>query len=159
MKIVYDLLILLLIIIAISLFTFRLRSKLLALWKEVSIKEVIFHRLLLDTINMYYASKEQLQNDENKSHFSRLRKTRKKKVRYLLLQERQNVYLYLSDLFNEIDDMENDELAPLKKQFKDLQKARRIYNSRVLVYNQTISVFPTRFLAIKMNLKIKEYFG
>ncbi|MCK5762475.1 MAG: LemA family protein, partial [Candidatus Izimaplasma sp.] len=41
----------------------------------------------------------------------------------------------------------------------ELQKARRLYNTKVLVYNQTISVFPTRFLAIKMGLQIKEYFG
>ena len=46
-----------------------------------------------------------------------------------------------------------------KEQFEELQKVRRLYNSKILIYNQTISVFPTRFLAIKMNLHIKEYFG
>ena len=89
----------------------------------------------------------------------RLGRSRRKKARHLLLKERQELYLYLSDIYNEIEEMETNEFEELKQQFNRLQKARRVYNSKVLIYNQSISVFPTRFLAIKMNLKIKEYFG
>ena len=159
MNLIYDLLIIVVFLILIFVIFVRLRTKLLFLWKEVSVKEVVFHRTMTETIGLFYAQKESLKNDDNRIHFVRLGRSRKKKARYLLLKERQDLYLYLSDLYNEIDELENNDFDELKKSFVLLQKARRIYNSKVLVYNQTISVFPTRFLAIKMNLKIKEYFG
>ncbi len=159
MDFIYDILIILLILVIFVFVIFWLRRKLLFLWKEVTIKEIIFHRLLCETIQLYYDNREILKNDDNRIHFIRLGRVRKKKLRYFLLQERQNLFLYLNDLYNEIDEMNNPELKPLLRKFEELQKIRRIYNSKVLLYNQTISVFPTRFLAIKMNLKIKEYFG
>jgi hypothetical protein len=159
MKWLYDLLLVLLIILIIVFVILRLRRNLLVLWKEVSAKEIIFHRLLNETIIMFYEQKEILRNEDNRLQFVRLGRARKKRMRHLLLKERQDLYLALSDVYNEIEDREEPAIKELKKQFRNLQKIRRIYNSKVLIYNQTISVFPTRFLAIKMNLKIKEYFG
>lgn len=159
METLYDLLLILFIVLVIAFFAYRTHKKLLRLWQEVSAKEIIFHRLLSASIKLFYTQKENLRNEDNRLQFVRIGRSRKKKMRYLLLKERQELYLALSDIYNDIEDREEPEFLELKKQFDNLQKARRIYNSKVLVYNQTISVFPTRFLAIKMNLKIKEYFG
>lgn len=155
----YNLMFVLLLVVVIILVIIRLRTKLFSLWKEVTNKEIIFHRLLNESIVMFYNQRDLLKNEDNRLHFVRLGRSRRKKARHLLLKERQELYLYLSDIYNEIDEMETNEFDALKHQFNRLQKARRVYNSKVLIYNQTISVFPTRFLAIKMNLKIKEYFG
>ena len=159
MTIVYNLLFVLLLALVITLIIIRLRKKLFSLWKEVSYREIIFHRLLNESIFAFYKQKEHLRNEENRLQFVRLGRSRKKKARHLLLKERQELYLCLSDIFNEIEELDTDKFNELMHQFNRLQKARRVYNSKVLLYNQTISVFPTRFLAIKMNLKIKEYFG
>ena len=159
MDTIYNLLFLLVLVIIIVIVVIRLRVKLFSLWKEVTYREIIFHRLLSETIIAFYNQKEELRNEENRLQFVRLGRSRKKKARHLLLKERQELFLYLSDIYNEIEEREDDKFNELKHQFNRLQKARRIYNSKVLIYNQTISVFPTRFLAIRMNLKIKEYFG
>ncbi len=159
MDILYDILMGILVLILIALIILRMHKKLLRLWKEVSYREIIFHRLLNETIVLFYSKKDELKNDDNRVQFIRLGRSKKKKARYLLLKERQNLFQCLSDIYNEIDELESKEFQFLINKFKELQKARRIYNSKVLLYNQTISVFPTRYLAIKMNLKIKEYFG
>ena len=159
MDILYNVLFVLLLVLILTLIIIRLRKKLFSLWKEVSYREIIFHRLLNESIVAFYKQKELLRNEENRLQFVRLGRSRKKKARHLLLKERQELYLCLSDIYNEIEELETDKFNELMHQFNRLQKARRVYNSKVLLYNQTISVFPTRFLAIKMNLKIKEYFG
>lgn len=159
MDFLYDLLVILFFILIVIVITLRLRKRLLVIWKEVSIKEIIFHRLLSETIKLFYTKKELLKSEENRLAFIHLGRSRKKKMRYLLLQERQDLFQHIQDLFTEMEELNDEELIPLKKQYKALQKARRIYNSRVLLYNQTIHIFPTRHLAIKMNLKTKEYFG
>ena len=84
---------------------------------------------------------------------------RKKRLRNLLLKERQDLFSYLNTIYDDIEELDDPKLNLIRQKFDDLQKARRLYNTKVLLYNQTISVFPTRFLAIKMNLQIKEYFG
>lgn len=159
MDLLYDLLLILLVILVIVLVVLNLHKKLLKLWKEVSAKEIIFHRILSESIKLFYENKETLKNEDNRLQFVRLGRSRKKKMRYLLLKERQELYLALSDIYNEIEERVENDLIDLMKQFNKLQKSRRVYNSKVLIYNQSISTFPTRFLAIKMNLKIKEYFG
>ena len=156
---IYDLIAALFFILLLTFIVIRLRKRLLSLWKEVSAKEIVFHRLLGETVRLFYAQKDELKNEDNRLQFIRLGRSRKKRMRYLMLKERQDLYLSLSDIYNEIDEREDNEFDDLKKQFNKLQKARRIYNSKVLIYNQSISVFPTRYLAIRMNLKIKEYFG
>jgi hypothetical protein len=155
----YDLLFIVAILLVITLIILRLRRNLLVLWKEVSAKEIIFYRLLRETIKVFYLYKDEFKNEDNRLQFVRLGRARKKKIRSLLLKERQDLYLALSDIYNGIEEEDSKDCKVMRKQFQKLQKARRIYNSKVLIYNQTISVFPTRFLAIKMNLKIKEYFG
>ncbi len=154
-----NLLIFLFILLALVVLTIRLRKKLLNLWTDVSAKEVLFHKLLLDTTIMFYENKELLQNEDNMVLIKKLSKYRKKRLRFLLLKERQDLFSYLNTIYDDIEDQEDENLKLIIRKFEELQKARRLYNTKVLVYNQTINVFPTRFLAIKMNLQIKEYFG
>ncbi|MCK5388331.1 MAG: LemA family protein [Candidatus Izimaplasma sp.] len=156
---IFDVIVILGIIIVLVLLTVRLRFKLLNLWTDVSAKEVLFHKLLLDTTIIFYENKLLIQNEDNLAIIKKLSKYRKKKLRNLLLKERQDLFYYLNTIYDDFDEIEDTNLDVIKQTFADLQKARRLYNTKVLVYNQTISVFPTRFLAIKMNLQIKEYFG
>ena len=147
-------------IILILLFIVRrVRISLLKSWKDVSIKEVIFHKLLLQTTILFYSERAKLKNDDNSQLFRRMSRYKKKKVRLLLLQERRDLFAALNHVYLEMEELDDPTLRELILKFKELQKARRVYNSKVLIYNQTISVFPTRFLAIKMKLEIKEYFG
>jgi hypothetical protein len=159
MNLVYNLLFIILLVLIGFFVVSRVRIKLLKLWKEVSVKEVIFHKLLLETTKLIYNERLELKNEENANLFRLISRYKKKKVRYLLLKERQDLFTALNYLINDIEELEDEKYKSLLQKFKELQKARRIYNSKVLVYNQAISVFPTRFLALKMNLKLKEYFG
>lgn len=159
MSYVVDFLIVLLFAVIIGLLILRLRYNLLVLWKEVSVKDVIFHKLLLETTILFHESKPELESVENQKFIKRLSKYKRKKLRYLLLKERQNLFLILNKIYNEIEYVEDERLNLAKESFEELQKARRIYNSKVLIYNQRISLFPSRFLAMKMGLSIKEYFG
>ena len=156
---IFDVIVIIGIIITLVLLTIRLRFKLLSLWTDVSAKEVLFHKLLLDTTVIFYENKLLIQNEDNLGIIKKLSKYRKKKLRNLLLKERQDLFYYLNTIYDDYDEIEDTNLDIIKQTFDELQKARRLYNTKVLVYNQTISVFPTRFLAIKMNLQIKEYFG
>jgi len=159
MEIIQDLIIIFILLIVIVILTIRLRIKLLKLWQDVSVKEVLFHKLLLQTTILFYENKQILQNEDNASILRKLTKYRKKRLRFLLLKERQDLFLALNSIYTDIEDDPDLKFDLFKQKFSELQKSRRLYNSKVLVYNQTISVFPTRYLAIKMNLKIKEYFG
>ena len=159
MNFVETLLILLSIIVILVLFTIRLRFRLLKLWTDVTAKEVLFHKLLLECTIVFYESKLLLQTEENTPIIKKLSKYRRKKLRNLLLKERQDLFSFLNTIYDDIEEIEDSNLLQIKQKFNDLQKARRHYNTKVLIYNQTINVFPTRFLAIKMNLQIKEYFG
>ncbi|MCK5761635.1 MAG: hypothetical protein KAH16_01915 [Candidatus Izimaplasma sp.] len=156
---IFDIAIVLSVIVTVVLITIRLRYKLLVLWTDVSVKEVLFHKLLLECTNIFYENRLLLQNDDNLVIIKKLSKYRKKRLRNLLLKERRDLFYYLNTIYDDIEEVENPELDIIKYKFDELQKARRLYNTKVLLYNQTISVFPTRFLAIKMNLQIKEYFG
>lgn len=147
-----------LIIVAFFL-VLRQRKRLLKLWKEVSVKEVVFHKLLMETTNLVYNERQTLKTEENAVLFRKLSRLRKKKMRYLLLKERQDLFMSLHHLLSDMEDLNLELYETLKKQFKKLQQARRVYNSKVLMYNQQINIFPNRLLAIKMNLKAKEYFG
>jgi hypothetical protein len=77
----------------------------------------------------------------------------------LLLSTRQELFNAIQVLYDEIEERDDDVSKTLQVEFDALQKVRRLYNSRVLIYNQTINVFPTRYLALRMNLEQKEYFG
>ena len=155
---VYNLLIVNIVAIIIVLFIMRLRRNLLKLWKDVTSKEVIFHKLLLETTNLFYENKKELATEETTPLLRKLSRYRKKKLRQLLLKERQDLFTMLDVIQSEVEEQLPDQFLIIQKAFEELQKARRIYNTKVLLYNQTISVFPTRFLAIKMNLHLKEYF-
>ncbi len=137
----------------------RLRKHLLKLWKEVSSKEVIFYKQLEKVVTLFYVQSQLLKTEDNQEFFRVISRYRKKHFRTLLLKTRQDLFNAINIVYNEIEEMEDSELKVLKTEFNNLQKARRVYNSRVLIYNQTISVFPTRYLALRMNLELKEYFG
>ncbi len=159
MEILINLGVFLLIILVMIAIVIRVRSNLLSLWKDVSVKEVIFHRLLLQTAVFFYAERAKLKTEDNQPHFRRMSKYKKRKIRHLLLKERQELFMSINAVYLEFVEQEHDEFMHLVKKFNELQRARRVYNSKVLLYNQSISIFPTRFLAIKMNLQVKEYFG
>ena len=159
MSYIVDFIIVLLFVALTGVFILRLRHNLLALWKEVSVKDVIFHKLLLETTILFHESKPDLISPENQKFLRRLSRYKRKKLRYIMLTERQNLFLILNKIYNELEELEDDRLSGAILKFEELQKARRIYNSKVLIYNQRISLFPTRFLAMKMGLHIKEYFG
>lgn len=138
---------------------FTIRKRLLKLWKEVSSKEILFYRQLERTAKLYFLHKAILLNDDNKECFKNITRYRKKRVRSLLLQTRQDLFQSITAIYAECEDKEDPIIKELIQSYDSLQKIRRIYNSRVLVYNQTINIFPTRYLAIRLHLELKEYFG
>lgn len=154
-----NIIIVLLIAVLIGLFFLRLRFKLLKLWKEVAVKDVVFHKLLLETLVLFTECREEFKTNVNSTYLMRLSKYKRKKLRHLMLVERQNIFRILNEIFSEIEELNDPKLDITIKKFEDLQKARRLYNSKVLIYNQRISLFPSRFLAMKMGLHVIEYFG
>ena len=66
MSYLVDFIIVLLFVALTGVFILRLRYNLLALWKEVSVKDVIFHKLLLETTILFHESKPDLISSENK---------------------------------------------------------------------------------------------
>ena len=159
MSYIVNFFILLLFAALIGLYFLKLRYSLLALWKQVAIKDVIFHKLLLQTTVLITECNPNLESNENRKYLKRLSKYKRKKLRYLMLAERQNIFLILNKIYNELEELEDVNLVVVKEKFLELQKARRLYNSKVLIYNQRISLFPSRFLAMKMGLHVIEYFG
>jgi len=152
-------LVLVIILLILVFIIVQTRYKLLKLWKDVSVKEVVFHRLLQETAMVFYEQKVLFDQEEYGPSFKKVYRYKKQKVRYLLLQERRELFANLNALYRSIEDEEDEKYGVVKKVFHELQKARRVYNSKVLIYNQTITMFPTRYFAIKLNLKVKEYFG
>jgi hypothetical protein len=159
MSYIINFLIFLIFLALIGLYFLRLRYRLLALWKEVAVKDVIFHKLLLETTILFTECNPNLESNENKEYLKRLSKYKRKKLRYLMLVERQNIFLILNKIYSELEELDNPQLDIVKEKFEELQKARRSYNSKVLIYNQRISLFPSRFLSMKMGLHVIEYFG
>ena len=156
---IFHVFIVLVIILIIVLIILQARYTLLRLWKDVSVKEVVFHRLLQETAIVFYDQRALFDQEEWKITIKKVYRYKKQKVRYLLLQERRDLYADLNALYRSIEDEEDEKYKVLKTSFHNLQKARRVFNSKVLIYNKTITMFPTRYFAIKLNLKIKEYFG
>ncbi len=155
----WNILIIVVICAILSILVARLHKRLLKLWKEVSSKEVIFYKQLEKVTKLFYENRELLRTEDNHDFFKRVTRYRKKRLRSLLLNTRQELFNAINVIYDDIEEQEAPEFKLLKKEFNELQKVRRIYNSKVLIYNQTISVFPTRYLALRMNLELKEYFG
>lgn len=153
------LILLVIIVVIVFIATYRLRKKLLFLWKEVTSKEVIFYKQLEQVTKLFYENRDLLRTEDNNDFIRGITRYRKKKIRSLLLSTRQELYKAINIIYNEIEEKEEPEYILLQEEFDQLQKVRRIYNSKVLIYNQTISVFPTRYLALRMNLELREYFG
>jgi hypothetical protein len=147
---------LLLLIVVLIFFT---QKRLLSLWKEVSSTEIKFYRQLEKTMKVLLLTKQQYKTSENEGYYKTLSRYKSKRVRSLLLQSRRELFNIIQVLHTELNEQSNSDILAFNKEYEALQKARRIYNSRVLSYNQTINLFPTKYLAIKMNLKTKEYFG
>ncbi|MEC9484574.1 MAG: hypothetical protein UMR38_01700 [Candidatus Izemoplasma sp.] len=147
----------LIVIVIIVIYTIRLR--LLNLWRQVTELEVQFYRQIEHTLTVYLTHKTFFDVPEANVPLKILQKYRKDKIRKLFLHQRQDIFSALRNLYSIIEWQEDPDLKPLKKAFRSLQKTRRTYNSKVLLYNQTINIFPTRYLAIKLELEVKEYFG
>lgn len=159
MTIWFDLIIIAVILIVVAIWIITLRKRLLSLWQEVTHHEVRFYRQLEKVLRLFYAELASLATEDNKEYVRLIRRYRKKRIRGLLLAKRQDIYNAITILYDEIEEQEDIQFNVLKDTYATLQKIRRLYNSRVLIYNQTISVFPTRYLALRMNLELKEYFG
>lgn len=159
MSVWVDLFIVVVILVLITIWVYTLRKKLLKLWTEVTQYEVKFHRQLEKVLRLFYSEIELLSNEDNLQSVRMIRRYRKKRIRSLLLSTRQELYKSIVLLYDDLDLTEETQVTVIKEEYEKLQKIRRIYNSRVLIYNQTISVFPTRVLALRMNLELKEYFG
>jgi len=154
-----NLIIVILVCLLIAVGVTRLYRKLLRLWKEVTEKEVIFYKQLETVTALFYANRELLKTEENNDFVKIVTRYRKKRLRSILLSTRQKLFNAINVIYDEIEELELPELEELKREYDVLQKVRRVYNTQVLIYNQTISVFPTRYLALRMNLELKEYFG
>lgn len=135
------------------------RKRLLRLWNEVTKDEVAFYRQLEKVHRLFYEHLNLLQTEDNMECARMIRRYRKKRIRSLLLNTRQDLYNSINLLYDEVEEHDEAEYILMREEYDALQKIRRIYNSKVLIYNQTISVFPTRYLALRMNLELKEYFG
>jgi len=159
MKWLIDLIVIIVIILALVIWIIALRKRLLSLWQEVTGHEVAFYRQLEKVIRLFYEHLAELTTEDNIEFVRTLKRYRKKKIRSLLLSKRQDLYNSITLIFDEVEESELTSYNIIEEEYDQLQKIRRIYNSRVLIYNQTISVFPTRYLALRMNLEIKEYFG
>ncbi|MCF7927022.1 MAG: LemA family protein [Candidatus Izimaplasma sp.] len=143
----------------VLLIVLKLRLNLLKLWREVSQKEILFYRKFQKTILLFNEHIDQFKSICDKQMLRKLRLHNHKKIRYMILRQRQDLYSVLAVAMDEIEDETLDNFKELKQSYKELQIARRLFNSKVLKYNQTISVFPTRYLALKLGLNLKEYFG
>ena len=155
----YDLIILVVLCIIIAIIIGRTHKRLLRMWKEVSSKEIVFYRQLEKVVKLFYEYKEILRTEENEEFIRLITRYRKKRIRSLLLGTRQEIYTALTIIYDVTLEQDHTSFPLLKKEYKQMQIVRRVYNSQVLIYNQTISVFPTRYLALRMNLELKEYFG
>ena len=155
----WDLIFVLIIVIAIWITIIYQRKRLLKLWNEVTKDEVAFYRQLEKVLRLFYEHLTTLTTEDNAECVKTIKRYRKKRIRSLLLNTRQEIYDAMNLLYDEVEEHEGTEYSLIKVEYDNLQKIRRIYNSKVLIYNQTISVFPTRYLALRMNLELKEYFG
>jgi len=148
------------IILIIFIAIIQIRLSLLKLWNEVSNKEIVFHKEMQETLALYYDNKELFDDLVNEDVFKFLKKYRnKRKLRNIHLKERQKIFTELHSIYIAIEKLKTDEYIELKKRFKRLQSSRRVYNTKVLEYNQRINIFPIRLVAVRMRLKLKEYFG
>lgn len=155
----WDLLIIVVLAVIVWVIIVYQRKRLLRLWNEVTKDEVAFYRQLEKVHRLFYEHLDLVKTEENLECVRMVRRYRKKRIRSLLLNTRQDLYNSINLLYDEVDEHDEAEYIIMKEEYDNLQKIRRIYNSKVLIYNQTISVFPTRYLALRMNLELKEYFG
>lgn len=121
----FQILVILIVILIVVLIFLQVRYKLLRLWKDVSVKEVVFHRLLQETAIVFYEQKTLFDQEEYKESLKKVYRYKKQKVRYLLLQERRELFANLNALYRSIEDEEDDRYNVLKTTFHNLQKARR----------------------------------
>jgi len=148
------------IILIIFIAIIQIRLSLLKLWNEVSNKEIVFHKEMQETLALYYDNKELFDDLVNEDVFKFLKKYRnKRKLRNIHLKERQKIFTELHSIYIAVEKLKTDDYIELKKRFKRLQSSRRVYNTKVLEYNQRINIFPIRLVAVRMRLKLKEYFG
>ncbi|PAT02123.1 hypothetical protein CI105_01920 [Candidatus Izimaplasma bacterium ZiA1] len=159
-EIIFEIVGALTIVLVIVIGIIQIRLSLLKLWNEVSNKEIVFHREMQETLALYYDNKNLFCDLVDDDVFMFLKKYRnKRKLRNIHLKERQKIFTELHSIYISIEKLKTDEYLELRNRFKRLQSSRRIYNTKVLEYNQRINIFPIRLVAVRMKLKLKEYFG
>lgn len=156
---IVDISLLLLFIIGVIVWIFYQRKRLIKLWNEVTRDEVDFYRELEKVVQLFYTQLSDLRTDDNKTFINIIRRYRKKRIRTLLLKVRQDLYNAVNIVYDDVLESDKPAYQVIIDSYEKLQKIRRLYNSKVLLYNQTISVFPTRYVALRMKLELKEYFG
>ena len=156
--IVNNIIIIILILLIVG-YGFYIRNRLFALWHEVSRLELIFNKKLLDTMKLYLKKEQLLEGFPFYKSLQIIAGQENIKFRHIKLEERQKIFKTLQKIFGDIYHNDNPDCKPLKTQFESLQMTRLKYNSKVLLYNQKIHTFPTKFFAKKMRFLPKQYFG
>lgn len=154
-----DLSILLLLIIIVIIVIVRLRNKTLTLWNEVTRLEVIFHKKLFESLQVFLSHQKHFEHHDHYHYYDILNKYKGETFKELTLTERQNVFKALQGLYICIDETSHPAQITLKNQFDELQTCRLKYNSKVLYYNDFVQSFPMNILAHKMHFELKDYFG
>ena len=142
-----------------SIFFWKTRSHILKLWNQTSKLEIQFYRKLTETIQMYIAHESILLQFTDAKPMQVVKANEKTDLRKADLTHRQEVFKALQTLYVKADMSNHPSKLTLCQTFELLQKQRLNFNSKVLYYNQIISGFPVSYLAKKIGLKEKQYFG
>ncbi len=147
------------ITIVVSIFILKTRSVVLKLWNQTSKLEIQFYRKLVETIQIYIAHEDILIQFADSKTIERVKACEHTDLRKANLTQRQDIFKALQTLYVKTDMGNHPAKLTLCQSFEMLQKNRLEFNSKVLYYNQIISGFPVSYLAKKMGLKEKQYFG
>ncbi len=147
------------IIAIFALWVYYIKRRLLKMWQNVTHYEILFYRQMDKVLSLFNQNIDLFSKNQNEHCIKTINRYQRKKVRLLHLAIRQELFNVLSLLYDDLVKNEDSNVINIVKEFTKLQKIRRKYNSLTLIYNQTINVFPTRYIALKMKLEMKEYFG
>jgi len=136
-----------------------LRKRLLKLWHTVSRLEVAFHAAFEHCISTFIKYESALAPYDPGRFLNRLKTAEDKHLRNMALDEKQSLHRAVQTLIVAVDESDVSVYTTLKESFDALQHARLKYNSAVLHYNHLIRAFPIRFLAKRIGLSQKDYFG
>ncbi|MGM0435554.1 MAG: LemA family protein [Bacillota bacterium] len=154
-----DSILILVLVFLIVLSILVMRNRLLKLWHTVSRLEVSFHSTFEQCIATFIKYEGALEPYDPGHFLSRLKSAEDKHLRNLDLDEKQSLHRAVQTLIVAVDESDVSVYTTLRDSFDALQHARLKYNSAVLHYNHLIRAFPIRFLANRIGLSPKDYFG